>query len=139
MALGGTFGYELDITKCSDEEKAEIRNQVAMYHKFNDLVREGNFYRMNENFGEESINSYAYVAKDKSEALVILTQKINVPCNKQQIQFVRVPDIDDDALYEVNGEYTLYGSTLKNLGISSERTLFGHATFGMYHVVKVDK
>ncbi len=139
VALGGTFGYELDITKCSDEEKAAIRNQVAMYHKFNDLVREGNFYRMNENFGEESINSYAYVAKDKSEALVILTQKINVPCNKQQIQFVRVPDIEDDALYEVNGEYTLYGSTLKNLGISSERTLFGHATFGMYHVVKVDK
>ncbi|MDR0948012.1 MAG: alpha-galactosidase, partial [Lachnospiraceae bacterium] len=35
VALTGTFGYELDVTKLSDEDKAMIPKQVAMYHAFN--------------------------------------------------------------------------------------------------------
>ncbi|MCR5521408.1 MAG: alpha-galactosidase, partial [Lachnospiraceae bacterium] len=46
VALAGTFGYELDITKMSAEEISEIRGQVEMYHKYNDLVREGDLYRI---------------------------------------------------------------------------------------------
>lgn len=46
VALAGTFGYELDITKLSEEEKqnAIVFNQE--YHKYNDLVREGDYYRI---------------------------------------------------------------------------------------------
>lgn len=46
VALAGTFGYELDITKISEEERAMIPEQVSMYHKYNDLVREGDYYRV---------------------------------------------------------------------------------------------
>ena len=42
VALAGTFGYELDVTKIAQEERDMIPEQVAMYHKYNDLVREGN-------------------------------------------------------------------------------------------------
>lgn len=41
VALAGTFGYELDITKIAKEEQEQIPQQTAMYHKYNDLVREG--------------------------------------------------------------------------------------------------
>ena len=33
VALSGTFGYELDLNKMTDEERALIREQVTMYHK----------------------------------------------------------------------------------------------------------
>jgi alpha-galactosidase len=38
VALAGTFGYELDITKIAQEERALIRGQVELYHKYNDLI-----------------------------------------------------------------------------------------------------
>ena len=44
VALAGTFGYELDITKLPEEERKMIKEQTEMYHKYNDLVREGDYY-----------------------------------------------------------------------------------------------
>ena len=41
VALAGTFGYELDITKIPEKDQEMIPQQVQMYHKYNDLVREG--------------------------------------------------------------------------------------------------
>ena len=139
IALGGTFGYELDITQCSEEEKQKIREQVAMYHKFNDLVREGEFYRITENFGEDNVSSWAYVAEDGSEALAIITRKLSIPCSVQQTDFIQIPGLIDDALYEVNNEFKMHGSTLKNAGIATGKKLYGDATYAMYHVVKVNK
>ena len=46
VALAGTFGYELDITKIAAKEREQIPQQVAMYHKYNDLVRNGDYYRL---------------------------------------------------------------------------------------------
>ena len=136
VALGGTFGYELDITQCTDDKKDKIREQIAMYHKFNDLVREGKFYRLTENFGDENLNIWSYLAKDGSEALVIATLKTDMPCFKKQIYCVRVPGLEDNALYEINGEFTMHGSSLKNLGISTAKNLRRDASFVMYHIVK---
>ena len=48
VALAGTFGYELDVTKIPQEDREMIPEQVAMYHKYNDLVREGDYYRIAE-------------------------------------------------------------------------------------------
>ncbi|MBQ8549284.1 MAG: alpha-galactosidase, partial [Lachnospiraceae bacterium] len=36
VALAGTFGYELDVTKIPEEDRNMIPDQVAMYHKYND-------------------------------------------------------------------------------------------------------
>ena len=39
----GTFGYELDPVKLTEEERALVRRQVADYHKYYDLIRYGDF------------------------------------------------------------------------------------------------
>ncbi len=44
MALCGTFGYELDPGKLTQEEKEAVKAQVADYHKYYD--RYGDFYRI---------------------------------------------------------------------------------------------
>ena len=41
--MAGTFGYELDITKIPEEDRQQIPAQTAMYHKYNDLIRSGDY------------------------------------------------------------------------------------------------
>nr|MCR5508934.1 alpha-galactosidase [Lachnospiraceae bacterium] len=46
VALAGTFGYELDITKIPEDDLNLIAGQVEMYHKYAPLVRNGDYYRL---------------------------------------------------------------------------------------------
>lgn len=70
VALAGTFGYELDITKIPVEERAQIPFQVAQYHKYNDLVREGNYYRLASFSDNGEYDAWMVVSQDGTEALV---------------------------------------------------------------------
>ena len=80
VALMGTFGYELDITTLSDEEKAQIRVQTSRYHRYNDLVREGEYYRM-ASFRENGFyDCYGVVSQDRSEMLLTMIHVRNQPC-----------------------------------------------------------
>lgn len=65
VALAGTFGYELDITKIAKEEQEQIPQQTAMYHKYNDLVREGDYYRIASYRENHFYDCYMVVSKDK--------------------------------------------------------------------------
>lgn len=46
VALAGSFGYELDLNKLTEEEKELVKDQVAQFHKYNTLLREGDYYRI---------------------------------------------------------------------------------------------
>ena len=70
VALAGTFGYELDITKIAKTEQEQIKEQVALYHKYNDLVREGDYYRIASFADNHYYDCYMVVSKDKKEALM---------------------------------------------------------------------
>ncbi|MFV0466027.1 MAG: alpha-galactosidase, partial [Lachnospiraceae bacterium] len=77
VALAGTFGYELDVTKLAATEKAMIPGQIAMYHKFNDLIRNGDYYRIASFHENKEYDCYMTVSKDKSEALITFIQVLN--------------------------------------------------------------
>ncbi len=79
VALAGTFGYELDITKIPQEDQEMIPQQVQMYHKYNDLVREGDYYRIASYRENHEFDCYLVAAKDKKEALVTFVQVIGRP------------------------------------------------------------
>ena len=66
VALAGTFGYELDVTKIPQEDRDMIPKQVAMYHQYNDLVRNGDYYRIAHYADNHYYDCYEVVAKDKS-------------------------------------------------------------------------
>ena len=68
VALAGTFGYELDVTRIPEEDRKMITQQVAMYHKYNDLVRTGDYYRIASYRQNHMYDCYMVVAKDKSIA-----------------------------------------------------------------------
>lgn len=116
VALAGTFGYELDITKIPQEDRDMIPEQVAMYHRYNDLVREGDYYRI-ASFRENHLyDCYGVISKDKREALITYVQVMNQA--NTHSRKIRIPGLDPKLRYvveETGKEY--YGDTLQNAGL----------------------
>lgn len=46
VAMAGTFGYELDITKLSEEEGEKVRRQIDRFKEHYDLIQYGEYYRL---------------------------------------------------------------------------------------------
>ena len=105
-AYTGAFGYELDITKVSDEEFVEIKKQVETYKKLRTLMRTGDFYRLVSPY-ETNYCSWQVVSKDKSE-VYFYAAKILSEANKIVIT-VKMKGLDPQAEYmdELTGK--VYG------------------------------
>ena len=133
VALAGTFGYELDITKISEEERAMIPEQVSMYHKYNDLVREGDYYRVASYRENGLYDCWMVVAKDKSEALVTYVQVLGRP--NVHSRKIKLLGLDVTAGYRLDGTEKVYGGDLlMNDGMLIE-TMRGDYMSRLYHFV----
>lgn len=119
VALAGTFGYELDITKISEEERNQIPQQTAMYHKYNDLVRTGDYYRMASYRENHYYDAYMVVSKDKKEALATFVMVKRRP--NPRSRNLKLLGLDPEKTYRIEGQDRTYlGSTLMNAGIFVE-------------------
>ncbi len=135
VALSGTFGYELDVTRISEEDRNLIPEQVGMYNKFNDIVREGDYYRLASYSLNGNFDCWMSVAKDRSEALVTAVTVMKRPNVKSRN--VKLMGLDPDKKYRLfNEDGTAYvkgmndegveqayaGATLMNAGIQIGET-----------------
>ena len=117
VALAGTFGYELDITKIPEEDRKLIPEQTAMYHKYNDLVREGDYYRIASYAKNHEYDCYEVVSKDKKEALVTFVQVLNRP--NYHSRRICLKGQQPDRNYQIEGDKGVYhGDTLMQAGIN---------------------
>ncbi|KAB8128260.1 alpha-galactosidase [Gracilibacillus oryzae] len=114
VAYFGTFGYELDITKLSDAEKGKVREQVAFFKNYRNLIRNGKFHRLLSPF-EGNETSWMVVSQDKTEALVGYYKVLARP--NEAYQRIKLTGLDPNRLYQVNGTTTHYGDELMNIGI----------------------
>ncbi len=136
VALAGTFGYELDITKISEDDRNQIPQQVATYHKYNDLVRTGDYYRMASYRETHTHDAYMVVAKDKSEALMTYVMVKRRP--NPRSRNIRLLGLDPQKTYRIEGEERTYlGSTLMNAGILLEDG-WGDNQARLIHIVAVN-
>lgn len=78
VAMSGNFGYELDLTKFTDEEKELVKEQVANYKEIRGLVQQGNLYRLQSPF-EGNETAWMFVSDDQREALVYYFRVMAVP------------------------------------------------------------
>lgn len=102
VAMAGTFGYELDITQMSESEKETIREQVAIYHKYNWLIKEGDLYRIGDPFQNRDFACWMNVSKDRKEALVTYIQTHALPGFFGSARKLRLKGLIEEAMYEVN-------------------------------------
>ena len=116
VAMAGSFGYELDLNKVSDEEKEEVKAQVENYKKYWDLLHNGLYYRLTDADKSKGVAAWSFVARDKSETLVNIVT-VESFCNAP-VPFVRVKGLDVDATYvdeETGAEYS--GQGLDQIGL----------------------
>ncbi len=114
VAMSGTFGYELDMTKLSDAEKEMVKEQTITYHKYYPLVAEGDYYRLLSRLPQNEADSWMFVSKDKTKALLFYVRVLAYPNEKSRL--LRLQGLDADRLYEINGKrYT--GAVLMNAGV----------------------
>lgn len=116
VALCGTFGYELDVTKLVPEEKEKIKEQVQMYHQYNDLIRSGDYYRIASLSDKTCFDCYMVVSKDGAEALVSFVRVVN-RINRWS-ERIHLKGLEAEAVYRLSDrEGTFTGSMLMNIGI----------------------
>ena len=115
VAYFGTFGYELDLNKLSNEEIEEVKMQIQFMKEYRQLLQFGTFYRLKSPFeGNETI--WMVVSEDQSTVLVgyyRVLNGVNLPYSRVKLQ-----GLDPEKLYEnVLANTENYGDELMNLGL----------------------
>ena len=132
VAMAGTFGYELDVTKIPMEDRLQIPKQVEMYHKYHKLVSSGDYYRILSYKSNGLNDAYIIVSKDKSEALLTYVQVINRPNRLSRI--LKLKGLDGSKIYKVEDSDKKYkGDVLMNIGLPIEN-LNGDFSSVMIHL-----
>lgn len=113
-AMSAVFGYELDLTKMSQEDKDQVKEQVACYKEIRKLVQYGNFYRLKSPV-ETNQAAWMFVSDDKRDVCVMTFQVLAFaqPCLTKTKLFGLDPELEYENLetHEVRG-----GDELMELG-----------------------
>lgn len=115
VAMTGAFGYELDLGRLSEEEKEQVREQVAMYRRMAPLLQQGRYYRLSNPF-EDSHGAWMVVDEDQKQALcsvVLLEKHGNMP-----VIYVRLQGLKEGAKYRDHATGAVYsGAALMAYGM----------------------
>lgn len=99
VAMSGTFGYELDPGKLSDEDKDQIRGQIETFKKYYDLIQNGLYYRLTE-IKKDYYEAWEFAAEDGSEALLNVVATDVQP--NPALMHIRLKGLEPDAVYEID-------------------------------------
>lgn len=116
VAMAGNFGYELDVTKMSDDEKNIVKQQIVVYKEMRELIQYGDFYRLISPF-DGNFTAWMYVSEDKTEAAVFFYKVLGTP-NDSLFRF-KLAGLNLDYQYIIDGEgTTVSGAQLLNYGLN---------------------
>lgn len=115
VAMAGCFGYELDLSRLSDQEKQEVAEQVRKYREHQRLIHEGAYHRLSDPF-EEGMAAWSWVSEDKSQVLVqgVIFRAVSNVLRRR----LRLCGLDRNAEYRAeDGSGVFTGAALMSGGI----------------------
>lgn len=117
VAYFGMFGYELDITKMSGEEKQQVREQIIFYKENRELIQNGTFYRLKSPFDDAGNNTaWMVVSDDQRQALAGYYQVLAKP--NPGFSRLLLKGLNPDYQYRIEGKVgKRFGNELMNAGI----------------------
>lgn len=128
VAMAGTFGYELDVNKMTDEEKEAVKRQIQIFKEQYDLISYGDYYRLTD-VQKSSCAVWETAAKDGSEALVsavwqhvqatpaFLNVKVRGLCEDGMYRVMRTALKEKDAGAQEKEDQVISGSSLMHGGL----------------------
>jgi len=118
VAYFGAFGYELDLAQLTDEEQAQVKEQIRFVKKYRKLIHTGDYYRLLSPF-EGNLTAWMIVSEDKQHAVIAYFKVLNdVNCEFRRL---RLRGLNDSVLYRVSEgdkeQGSFYGAELMNIGL----------------------
>ncbi len=115
VAMSGNFGYELDLSKLSDEDIAVAAEYVEKVKKLRGVLQKGEFTRLVSPF-EGNYCAWQFVSEDEEQVIACCFRRMSNP--KGGAQFVQLKGLDANATYvnEETGE-EISGAALMHIGI----------------------
>ncbi|MGU8585802.1 alpha-galactosidase [Clostridium perfringens] len=115
-AMAGNFGYELDITKLSEEEKEELKEQISLYKEIRETVQFGTLYRLKSPFNSNEV-AWMMISEDKNEVVVSYVRQWALV--NESFRNLKLTALDKDSEYEIIGEdIVLSGDELMYIGLN---------------------
>ncbi|MFD1773512.1 alpha-galactosidase [Paenibacillus rhizophilus] len=116
VAMSGNLGYELDLTKLTDEEKETVKQQVAKYKEIRSLIQFGDFYRLLSPF-EGNETAWLFADKEKKEVMAFFFNVVAEPA--APLKYLKLNGIDVTKTYRLTGTDQVYGGDeLAYVGLS---------------------
>ena len=116
VAMSGNFGYELDLTKLNEEDKALIKEQIINFKKDWNIIHNGTYYRVTGKREQNEYMAWNMVSEDRCEALLnVVTTNTH---GNRLITYVKCKGLDADKNYFCEElQKSFAGSVLNEIGI----------------------
>lgn len=115
IASLGATGYELDLTKLSQDEKQQVKVQVDAYKQIDDLVLCGDLYRISNPF-ETNYFCEMLVSRDKSKAYLVGERFRGSPCDHDIV--LKLNGLDEHKTYRIDElDIQASGAALMSAGL----------------------
>lgn len=119
LAMAGSFGYELDLNRLSEEEKQQISIHNQEFKELWPLIHNGAYYRLSNPFDmkqDQETAAWMHVSEDQQEALVFAVL-LNAHGNPL-VPRIRLKGLKADGMYCSRETGALYsGAALMSAGI----------------------
>lgn len=137
VAMAGTFGYELDLTKLNEADKNEIRDQIAEFRKYAPLIGNGDYYRLSDPRTEDTA-AWEFAEESGREALVCA---VNLKRHgNMTVSYIRVRGLQEDGIYRDEKTGKRYsGAALADAGIPVPVGEYEHQAFQWHFLLEEEK
>ncbi len=116
VAMGGNFGFELDLAKLSPQDLVEAADLVRRVKEIRDLTRTGTFWRLLSPF-DGMYTAWSFVSEDQRNVLLCTYRSLSSP-NSSPLR-LRLSGLNPSLCYKNEEDGTIYhGSALMNAGLT---------------------
>jgi alpha-galactosidase len=131
VAMSGTFGYEMDLSRTTAEEKEIIKEQIQQFKDHWELLQWGDYYRLSDPFQNGPYTAWEQVSENQKQALVTLvTGTIHAA---PPFLTLRLKGLDPTAHYHINGSTETYaGDVLMLAGYPLPMLLNDYQSLQLY-------
>ena len=131
LAMGGVFGFEIDLSLINDNVKEQCRDYVKLYKEIKDTILLGDMYRLESPF-EKDYYSWEYTDGDR--VLLFAFQKKNLANGEERR--IKLKGLESESLYECDGK-CYYGDELMKSGIEMPLDVYEyHSELMVFNKVK---
>lgn len=114
VAMPGQFGYELDLTKLSQQDIEAVKEQVKFYEKYGEVFHKGDLFRL-RNPQDDYMSSIEFVSEDKNTVIIFIYSLKGT--SNPALDFVFAKGLEPCAKYKDENGRIYTGEELMNIGI----------------------